>query len=60
MKIAVLQQVMDHAEVCVVGCKEQAVLDQMDAAGDRVIVDLVRLSEVDRWRTSERCVGIAW
>src|SRR5204863_6538230 len=36
-------EVMDHAEVCVVGTKDPAVLSALDGPGDRVIVDLVRL-----------------
>jgi GDP-mannose 6-dehydrogenase len=53
-------EVMDHAEVCVVGCKDDAVLTQLEAVGDRVVVDLVRLPGIERWRASARYVGIAW
>jgi GDP-mannose 6-dehydrogenase len=54
------QVVMEHAEVCVVGCADDAVLRQLDAVGDRVVVDLVRLPEIERWRATARYVAIAW
>jgi GDP-mannose 6-dehydrogenase len=54
------RDVMEHAEVCVVGCADEAVLRQLDAVGDRVVVDLVRLPGIERWRASARYVAIAW
>src|SRR3954452_18234821 len=35
-----VEEVLDHAEVCLVGCKDPAVLDALAASGDRLIIDL--------------------
>ncbi len=52
--------VLDHAEVCVVGCLEPAVIDAIGAAGDRTIIDLVRLPDAAARRADSRYVGLAW
>ncbi|WP_327088040.1 nucleotide sugar dehydrogenase [Nonomuraea sp. NBC_01738] len=52
--------VLDHAEVCVVGCKDRAVLDALERAGDRPIVDLVRLPDAVRRRARPGYVGLGW
>ncbi|MFI6906821.1 nucleotide sugar dehydrogenase [Nonomuraea sp. NPDC050394] len=54
------QEVLDHAEVCVVGCKDQAVLDVLTRAGDRPVVDLVRLPDAERRRAEPGYVGLGW
>jgi GDP-mannose 6-dehydrogenase len=38
-------EVLDHAEVCVIGCTDEHVLAALDRVGDRAIVDLVRLPD---------------
>ncbi|MFE0155700.1 nucleotide sugar dehydrogenase [Nonomuraea sp. NPDC059007] len=54
------QEVLDHAEVCVVGCKDQAVLDVLTRAGDRPVIDLVRLPDAERRRAEPGYVGLGW
>jgi GDP-mannose 6-dehydrogenase len=52
--------VLDHSEVCVVGCVEPAVLAAISAAGDRPIIDLVRLPDAAARRADPGYVGLAW
>jgi nucleotide sugar dehydrogenase len=52
--------VLDHAEVCVIGCADDAVLAALDRADDRVIVDLVRLPDAETRRADPGYVGIGW
>ncbi len=52
--------VLEHADVCVVGCVEPAVLAAISAAGDRPIIDLVRLPDASARRADPRYVGLAW
>jgi GDP-mannose 6-dehydrogenase len=53
-------EVLDHAEVCVVGCVEPSVTEAIAAAGDRTIIDLVRLPDASARRADPRYVGLAW
>jgi GDP-mannose 6-dehydrogenase len=55
-----VQDVLAHAEVCVVGCKDPAVLAALDGVEDRTIVDLVRLPDVDKRRSHPGYVGLGW
>jgi GDP-mannose 6-dehydrogenase len=55
-----VDEVLAHAEVCVVGCTDPAVLAALDAAGDRVVVDLVRLPDAHARRATEGYVGLGW
>jgi GDP-mannose 6-dehydrogenase len=55
-----VDDVLAHAEVCVVGCTDPAVLSALDAAGDRTIIDLVRLPDADRRRATDGYVGLGW
>ncbi|MBB4939079.1 GDP-mannose 6-dehydrogenase [Streptosporangium album] len=52
--------VLAHADVCVVGCKDPAVLSALDGAGDRTIIDLVRLPDADTRRAHPGYVGLGW
>jgi GDP-mannose 6-dehydrogenase len=52
--------VLEHAEVCVVGCVEPAVIEAIGAAGDRTIIDLIRLPDAAARRADPRYVGLAW
>jgi GDP-mannose 6-dehydrogenase len=52
--------VFEHAEVCVVGNTEQAVLDVLSEPGDRVVVDLVRLPDADERRATVGYQGLGW
>jgi GDP-mannose 6-dehydrogenase len=55
-----VDDVLAHAEVCVVGCKDPAVLAALDGAGDRVVVDLVRLPDAETRRTQPGYAGLGW
>jgi GDP-mannose 6-dehydrogenase len=55
-----VDEVMDHAEVCVIGTKEQAVLDVLEKSGDRIVVDLVRLPDTEQRRTGPNYLALGW
>jgi GDP-mannose 6-dehydrogenase len=55
-----VDEVLAHAEVCVVGSSEPAVLDALAAPGDRIVVDLVRLPDAEARRTTEGYQGLGW
>lgn len=55
-----VDDVFGHAEVCVVGCLDPAVLAVLDHSGDRVIIDLVRLPDAEARRAEQGYVGLAW
>lgn len=55
-----VDEVMEHAEVCVIGCKDEAVLDALKDVGDRTVVDLVRLPDAEDRRGTAGYVGAAW
>jgi GDP-mannose 6-dehydrogenase len=57
---ASVEQVLQHAEVCLVGCPDGAVLSGLAAAGDRTIIDLVRLPDAERRRALPGYVGLGW
>ncbi len=54
------QAVLQHAEVCIVGCKDDAVLALLADPGDRIVVDLVRLPDAESRRLHEGYVGLGW
>jgi GDP-mannose 6-dehydrogenase len=70
-----VEEVLGHAEVCVVGCTDPAVLEALDGlhgangangandtdgAGGKVIVDLVRMPGAATHRDRRDYVGIGW
>ncbi|GAA1013556.1 GDP-mannose 6-dehydrogenase [Acrocarpospora pleiomorpha] len=55
-----VDDVMNHAEVCVVGCKDPAVLTALAGSGDRAIIDLVRLPDAEERRQRPGYVGLGW
>ncbi|MEV5298763.1 nucleotide sugar dehydrogenase [Amycolatopsis methanolica] len=55
-----VDEVLDHAEVCLVGSTDPAVLAALPKAGDRTLIDLVRLPDAAVRRTEEGYVGLAW
>ena len=55
-----VDDVLAHAEVCVVGCQDPAVLSALDRAGDRTIIDLVRLPDAQQRRANPGYVGLGW
>jgi len=55
-----VDEVMDHAEVCIVGCKDDAVLDALKDPGERIVIDLVRLPDAEQRRNQPGYVGLGW
>jgi GDP-mannose 6-dehydrogenase len=55
-----LAEVLDHAEVCIVGAASPDAVDAIAAADGRHIVDLIRLPDAAERRGGERYVGVAW
>ncbi|MDQ2707453.1 MAG: nucleotide sugar dehydrogenase [Actinomycetota bacterium] len=55
-----VEEVMAHCEVCVIGTKDQAVLDVLDSVGDRIIVDLVRLPDAEKRREGPGYLALGW
>jgi GDP-mannose 6-dehydrogenase len=53
-------EVFEHAEVCVVGNTEQAVLDVLAEPGDRLVVDLVRIPDAEERRETVGYQGLGW
>lgn len=54
------EAVFAHAEVCVLGCDEPAVLHAVGNPGDKLIVDLVRVPDAAARRDSEGYAGVGW
>ena len=52
-----IDDVLDHAEVCVVGAVSPEIVEAVKRAGTRPVIDLVRLPDVD---DVERYEGICW
>jgi GDP-mannose 6-dehydrogenase len=56
-----VNEVVEHAEVCVAGTREPAVVAAIDRCIDgRLVIDLVRLPDAERRRNGESYVGIGW
>jgi GDP-mannose 6-dehydrogenase len=55
-----VEEVLDHAEVCLVGTKDPAVLAALPHGDAPVIIDLVHLPDADARRTEQGYVGLAW
>ncbi|WP_052867875.1 nucleotide sugar dehydrogenase [Streptomyces niger] len=56
-----VEEVLDHAEVCLVGTRDVAVLSALPHGGDGpVLIDLIRLPDADARRTEPGYVGLAW
>jgi GDP-mannose 6-dehydrogenase len=51
-------EVLDHAEVCVIGCTDEHVLAALARAGDRAIVDLVRLPDAGARRGQPNYISL--
>ena len=52
--------VLAHADVCVVGSKDAAVLGVLEGAGEKPVIDLVRLPDARERRAEPGYVGIGW
>lgn len=55
-----IEEVLDHAEVCLIGCTDPDVLAALPTGGGRSIIDLVRVPDADQRRAEEGYVGLAW
>ena len=58
-----VDEVIAHAEVCLVGSTDPAVLAALDApapGADRTVIDLIRLPDAERRRTEPGYAGLAW
>lgn len=55
-----VDEVLEHAEVCLVGCKDPDVLEALPHGGDQVIIDLVRIPDAGERRAEPGYVGLAW
>ncbi|MQA59944.1 MAG: nucleotide sugar dehydrogenase [Actinophytocola sp.] len=53
-------EVMDHAEVCVIGTNHEDVTAALADAGERLVIDLVRLPDAEHRRTQRGYVGLGW
>ncbi|MEV6905609.1 nucleotide sugar dehydrogenase [Amycolatopsis sp. NPDC051071] len=53
-------EVLDHAEVSLIGCNDPDVLAALPAGGGHPIIDLVRVPDADKRRAEEGYVGLAW
>jgi GDP-mannose 6-dehydrogenase len=55
-----IDEVVEHADVYVVGCKDPAVLAALPPGGEKTLIDLVRLPDAEQRRAEEGYVGLAW
>ncbi|MEU6538559.1 nucleotide sugar dehydrogenase [Streptomyces sp. NPDC047000] len=55
-----VDQVLEHAEVCLVGTRDPAVLSALPHGDGPVIVDLVRLPDAEARRAEPGYMGLAW
>jgi GDP-mannose 6-dehydrogenase len=53
-------EVMAHADVCVIGSKDAAVLEVLADAQGKTVIDLVRLPDARERRAEPEYVGIGW
>jgi GDP-mannose 6-dehydrogenase len=54
-------EVLEHAEVCIVGASSPDAVEVLAEAAGKYIVDLIRLPDAEeRRRETERYVGVAW
>ncbi|MEV8612329.1 nucleotide sugar dehydrogenase [Amycolatopsis sp. NPDC051373] len=55
-----VEEVLEHAEVCLVGTSDPAVLAALPHGGEQTLVDLVRIPDAEVRRAEEGYVGLAW
>jgi GDP-mannose 6-dehydrogenase len=55
-----VEEVLDHAEVCLVASADPDVLAALPPDSGRTLIDLVRLPDADVRRTEPGYVGLAW
>jgi GDP-mannose 6-dehydrogenase len=55
-----VNDVLVHAEVCVIGTSDPAVAAALEHAGHRTIVDLIRLPDAPQRKADQEYVGLGW
>ncbi|MFF2508262.1 nucleotide sugar dehydrogenase [Streptomyces sp. NPDC058067] len=55
-----VDEVLEHAEVCLVGTRDEAVLSALPHGDGTVIVDLIRLPDAEARRAEPGYMGLAW
>ena len=56
-----VDEVLEHAEVCVIGSKDPDVLESLnESTVDRTIIDLVRIPDAATRRADQGYVGLGW
>ncbi len=55
-----VDEVLAHAEVCLVATTDPAVLAALPPGSDRTLIDLVRLPDTEARRNDKGYVGLAW
>jgi GDP-mannose 6-dehydrogenase len=55
-----VDEVLDHAEVAIVGTKDPDVLEALESDVDCVVIDLVRLPDAETRRAQQGYVGLGW
>ncbi|MDT8909848.1 nucleotide sugar dehydrogenase [Amycolatopsis sp. PS_44_ISF1] len=55
-----VEEVLAHAEVCLIGTTDPAVLAALPHGGGQTLVDLVRIPGAEARRAEEGYVGLAW
>ncbi len=58
--VPTLDDLLEHAELCVVGARVPGLERLPDDLGGRIFVDLVRLDDAAAVRTREGYIGVAW
>jgi GDP-mannose 6-dehydrogenase len=54
------EEVLDHAEVCIVGAAREETVRALARSNGRFVIDLVRLPDATARRGGENYVGVAW
>ena len=55
-----IDEVLEHAEVCVVGTRDPDVLSALPHGDDRLLIDLIHLPDAEARRTEPGYHGLAW
>jgi GDP-mannose 6-dehydrogenase len=55
-----VDDVLEHAEVCVVGTRDPAVLSALPPGDDRLLIDLIHLPDAEARRADSGYHGLAW
>jgi GDP-mannose 6-dehydrogenase len=53
-------EVLDHAEVCIVGAVGERTVAELAETNGHVVVDLIRLPDAEARRGGEKYIGVAW